>query len=71
MHRQTLDRKKKVLGSEHPSILDSMNNLAAVLEQQRKYEEEEQMLSGSKDKRPSRGPSVSLIPTGTYDLAGC
>jgi len=31
MHRQTLQLKEKVLGKEHPSTLDSMNNLALVL----------------------------------------
>ncbi|KAK5263518.1 hypothetical protein LTR96_011102 [Exophiala xenobiotica] len=43
MQRQTLDPKKKVFGEEHPTTLCSLNNLAAVLEQQGKYEEAEQM----------------------------
>ncbi|KAF2830797.1 hypothetical protein CC86DRAFT_443678 [Ophiobolus disseminans] len=34
MHRQTLARKEKVLGHEHPSMLTSMNNLAGVLDRQ-------------------------------------
>ncbi|KAK5215165.1 hypothetical protein LTS03_011272 [Exophiala xenobiotica] len=42
-YRQALDPKKKVLGEEHPSALDSMNNLALVLEQQGKYEEAAQI----------------------------
>jgi nucleoside phosphorylase/tetratricopeptide (TPR) repeat protein len=43
MHRQALMLKEKVLGSEHPSTLDSMNNLALVLDSQGKYEEAEAM----------------------------
>ncbi|KAK1973898.1 acyl transferase/acyl hydrolase/lysophospholipase, partial [Colletotrichum cereale] len=43
MHRQTLELKEKVLGSENPSTLDSMNNLALVLRSQGKYHEAEQM----------------------------
>jgi hypothetical protein len=31
MYRQTLELREKVLGQEHPSTLDSMNNLALVL----------------------------------------
>jgi hypothetical protein len=31
MHRQTLGLKEEVLGQEHPSMLDSMNNLTVVL----------------------------------------
>jgi hypothetical protein len=41
MHRQTLARREKVLGHEHPDTLTSMNNLATVLESQGKYEEAE------------------------------
>ena len=41
MHRQTLELREKVLGLEHPSTLDSMNNLALVLDSQGKYEEAE------------------------------
>jgi len=44
MLRLTLMLKKKVLGEEHPSTLDDMNNLAIVLNRQGKYEEAEQML---------------------------
>jgi hypothetical protein len=33
-----------VLGKEHPSTLASMNNLAAVLWSQGKYEQAEEML---------------------------
>jgi len=43
MHRQALELKKDVLGSEHPSTLNSINNLALVLRSQGKYEEAEQM----------------------------
>jgi hypothetical protein len=32
-----------VLGKEHPSTLTNMNNLAAVLSDQDKYEQEEEM----------------------------
>jgi tetratricopeptide (TPR) repeat protein len=39
MHRQALELKQKVLGQEHPSTLDSLNNLALVLGSQGKYEE--------------------------------
>jgi hypothetical protein len=34
-----LELTEKVLGCEHPSTLDSMNNLALVLWRQDKYEE--------------------------------
>ena len=43
MYRQTLELREKVLGQEHPSTLDSMNNLALVLDSQGKYDEAEQM----------------------------
>lgn len=39
MHRQTLSLKETVIGKDHPSTLDSINNLAVVLQQQGKYEE--------------------------------
>ncbi|KAH0565005.1 hypothetical protein GP486_001603 [Trichoglossum hirsutum] len=38
-----LDPEEKVLGEEHPSTLNSMNNLALVLRQQGKYEAAEKM----------------------------
>ncbi|KAI0815407.1 Tetratricopeptide repeat-domain-containing protein [Xylaria sp. FL0064] len=41
MHRQTLELREEVLGREHPSTLDSMNNLALVLNSQGKYNEAE------------------------------
>jgi tetratricopeptide (TPR) repeat protein len=41
MYRQALELTKEVLGDDHPSTLDSMNNLAIVLEQQGKYAEAE------------------------------
>ena len=34
---------QKVLGQEHPSTQDSMNNLASVLNSQGKYDEAERM----------------------------
>jgi Tfp pilus assembly protein PilF len=43
MLQQTLQLKEKVLGTEHPSTLHSMNNLAVVLDNQGKYVEAEQM----------------------------
>lgn len=43
MHRQTLELSEKVLGQEHPSTLDSMNNLALVLDNQGKYNEAEEI----------------------------
>jgi tetratricopeptide (TPR) repeat protein len=43
MLRQTLKLRKKVLDEKHPSTLDSMNNLAIVLDSQGKYEKAEQM----------------------------
>jgi tetratricopeptide (TPR) repeat protein len=43
MHRQALELMEKALDKEHPGILDSMNNLALVLNRQGKYEEAEQM----------------------------
>jgi Flp pilus assembly protein TadD len=35
--------KEKVLGEEHPSTLDSMNNLALVLDSQGKHAEADEM----------------------------
>ncbi|KAK5290627.1 hypothetical protein LTR99_011028 [Exophiala xenobiotica] len=43
MHRQALDLREKVLGEEHLDTLDSMNNLAIVLQQQGKYKEAEEI----------------------------
>uniref|UniRef100_L7J7P1 Kinesin light chain n=1 Tax=Pyricularia oryzae (strain P131) TaxID=1143193 RepID=L7J7P1_PYRO1 len=43
MHRETLALRKKVLGPENPSTLNSMNNLASVLKNQGKYEEAEHL----------------------------
>ncbi|EXA53652.1 hypothetical protein FOVG_01387 [Fusarium oxysporum f. sp. pisi HDV247] len=40
MHRETLEAREKVLGKEHPSTLDSMNNLALVLRKSRGVEAE-------------------------------
>ncbi len=41
LYRQTLQLREELLGREHPSTLDSMNNLAAALQSQGKYEEAE------------------------------
>jgi uncharacterized protein HemY len=38
-----MELMEKVLGLEHPSILDGMNNLAIVLDSQGKYTGAEQM----------------------------
>ena len=43
MNKQTLARREKVLGPEHPDALTSMSNLARVLGRQGKYEEAESM----------------------------
>ena len=43
MYQQTLQLTQKVLGSEHPETLCSMNNLANVLDNQGKYIEAETM----------------------------
>ncbi|RKK34469.1 hypothetical protein BFJ67_g13747 [Fusarium oxysporum f. sp. cepae] len=43
MHRETLEVREKVLGKEHPYTLNSMNNLATVLEKMGEYEEAEKM----------------------------
>jgi hypothetical protein len=38
MHRQELGSNEEGLGEEHPSTLDSMNNLANMLRQQGQYD---------------------------------
>jgi tetratricopeptide (TPR) repeat protein len=43
MHRQALQGNIKMLGTEHPYTLSSMNDLARVLERQGKYDEAETM----------------------------
>jgi tetratricopeptide (TPR) repeat protein len=43
LRRQALRLIETVLGTEHPSILMSLNNLACVLRDQGKYEEAEEM----------------------------
>ncbi|KAG7429090.1 Kinesin light chain [Fusarium oxysporum f. sp. raphani] len=43
LYRETLEVKEKVLGKEHPSTLDSMNNLALVLDSIGEYEEASKM----------------------------
>jgi hypothetical protein len=43
INRQTLARREKVLGPEHPDTLGSMNNLAGVLNSQGKHKEAEVM----------------------------
>ncbi|KAI1285126.1 hypothetical protein F5Y03DRAFT_193410 [Xylaria venustula] len=43
LYRQTLELREGVLGREHPSTLNSMDNLALVLRSQGKYEEAETM----------------------------
>ena len=42
-YRQALELRERLLGVDHPSTLDSMNNLALVLDSQGKYEEAEKM----------------------------
>ena len=72
MHRRTLELKEKVLGREHPSTLDSMNNLAEVLRSQGEYEEAEMMHRRTlelKEKVLGRGrPSAQ---TSRRNLADC
>ena len=41
LYRQMAETKRSILSERHPSTLESMNNLAVVLEQQLKYEEAE------------------------------
>ncbi len=41
LQRQTLELKNEVLGDDHPSTLDSMNNFAVVFRQQDKQAEAE------------------------------
>ncbi|KAL3428598.1 hypothetical protein BDV09DRAFT_201434 [Aspergillus tetrazonus] len=43
MHQQALEKRKKVLGPEHPSTLHIVRNLGIVLGQQGKYEDAEAM----------------------------
>jgi hypothetical protein len=43
VHKQALELRKKVLGPEHPDVLESMNNLALVLKKQGKYKTAEKM----------------------------
>ncbi|KAI4599640.1 hypothetical protein KJ359_001737 [Pestalotiopsis sp. 9143b] len=58
MHRETLERKKSVLGPEHPDTLTSMNNLAHVLHSQGKYEEAEEIYQATMKLRTEvLGPS--------------
>jgi tetratricopeptide (TPR) repeat protein len=42
-YRQVVERRKGVLGEEHPDMLTSMNNLAQALSKQGKHAEAEQM----------------------------
>lgn len=37
MYRRALEAREKVLGSEHPDTLDSVNNLGSVLDNRGKY----------------------------------
>jgi len=43
MHREAWQLRKKVLGRDHPSTLESMNNLAVVLGSQGQYAKAETM----------------------------
>ncbi|KAI8403830.1 hypothetical protein FOFC_15320 [Fusarium oxysporum] len=43
LYKETLELRKKVLGKEHPSTLDSMNNLALVLKSMGEYAEAKKM----------------------------
>ncbi|RKK27891.1 hypothetical protein BFJ66_g16444 [Fusarium oxysporum f. sp. cepae] len=43
LYRETLEAREKVLGKEHPDTLDSMNNLALVLDKMGEYGEAEKM----------------------------
>jgi hypothetical protein len=43
MNRRVLEGREKALGKEHPDTLTSVNNLAVVLQDQRKYKQAEEM----------------------------
>ncbi|CUS08030.1 unnamed protein product, partial [Tuber aestivum] len=43
MNRRALEGREKVLGPDHPNTLSSLNNLAIVLQYQRKFIESETM----------------------------
>ncbi|KAI0895108.1 hypothetical protein F4806DRAFT_469907 [Annulohypoxylon nitens] len=51
LYLQTLDLRKQVSGKEHPSILNSMNNLGNVFYDQGKYEEAKQIYLQTLDLR--------------------
>ncbi|KAK1990627.1 hypothetical protein LX36DRAFT_647585 [Colletotrichum falcatum] len=69
MHRQTLELKEKVLGPENPYTLDSMNNLALVLDSQGKYDEAEQMHRQTLElKKKALGPNYHLTLNIRHDL---
>ncbi|KAI4592830.1 hypothetical protein KJ359_010383 [Pestalotiopsis sp. 9143b] len=53
MHREALQLRKLVLGAKHPDTLESMNNLAMVLDSQGKYEEAEKMHRETLERRKS------------------
>ncbi|KAL1989597.1 hypothetical protein VTN49DRAFT_6794 [Thermomyces lanuginosus] len=44
MHRQALEGREKVLGSDHPETLDSVNNLGVALKKQGQYGKAKEML---------------------------
>ncbi|KAH8598596.1 Tetratricopeptide repeat-domain-containing protein, partial [Bisporella sp. PMI_857] len=70
MNRQTLARREKVLGPEHPDTLISMNNLAGVLEHQGRYEEAESVNRQTLARREKvLGPEHPDTLMGVYSLA--
>ena len=47
MFEESLAIRKKMLGEEHPDVAQSLNNLAALYENQGKYDEAEKMFEES------------------------
>ena len=51
LYRTCLAARKETLGEKHPDTLDSVNNLAGLLESQGKYDEAERILTPEQDTR--------------------
>ncbi|KAK3620567.1 hypothetical protein LTR22_025543 [Elasticomyces elasticus] len=64
MNRRALKGREKALGSEHPSTLASVSNLALVLMSQGKYEAAEEM-----NRRALKGCEKALGPEHPFTLA--
>ena len=70
MTRRALKGREKVLGSDHPSTLISVHNLASVLQDQGRYDEAEKMnrrgLKGSeKILGPNHPNTLTSVPVKT------